>query len=58
MTSTVSKRQEPNSTPGFSRGFRTMADADPDRWITVDAVGSIDRVAEEIHDALVSRGVL
>ncbi len=39
-------------------GFRTMADADPERWITVDAVGSVDRVADEIHDALVSRGVL
>ena len=39
-------------------GFRTMADADPDRWITVQAVGSVDRVADEIHDALVARGVL
>jgi dTMP kinase len=39
-------------------GFRTMAGADPDRWITVDAVGSVDRVADEIHNALVSRGVL
>ena len=39
-------------------GFRTMADADPDRWITVDAVGSVERIAVEIHDALVARGVL
>jgi dTMP kinase len=39
-------------------GFRTMAGADPDRWITVDAIGSVDRVADEIHNALVSRGVL
>ena len=39
-------------------GFRSMADADPDRWITVQAVGSVDRVADEIHAALVGRGVL
>ena len=26
-------------------GFRTMAAADPDRWITVQAIGSIDQVA-------------
>ena len=30
-------------------GFRTMAAADPDRWITIQAVGSVDRVAEEIR---------
>lgn len=39
-------------------GFRAMAAADPDHWITVQAVGSIDRVADEIHSALVDRGVL
>jgi dTMP kinase len=39
-------------------GFRTMAEADPDHWITVQAVGSVDRVADEIHSALVARGVL
>ena len=39
-------------------GFRSMADADPDRWITVQAVGSVDRVAGEIYAALVGRGVL
>ena len=39
-------------------GFRELAAADPDRWITVQAIGSVDRVAEEIHDALVERGVL
>ena len=38
-------------------GFRTMAAADPDRWITVQAVGSIDRVAEEIRSRLEERGV-
>ena len=39
-------------------GFRTMAAADPDRWITVRAVGPVERVASEIHTALVARGVL
>jgi len=39
-------------------GFRAMAAADPDRWITVQAIGSVDRVAEEIHAALTARGVL
>ncbi len=39
-------------------GFRAMAAADPDRWITVQAVGSVDRVADEIRSALVDRGVL
>lgn len=39
-------------------GFRTMATADPERWITVQAVGSVDRVAEEIRTALVERGAV
>ena len=39
-------------------GFREMAAADPDRWITVQAIGSVARVAEEIHAALVERRVL
>ncbi len=39
-------------------GFRAMAAADPDRWITVQAVGSVDRVADEIRSALARRGVL
>jgi dTMP kinase len=38
-------------------GFRAMAAADPDRWITVQAVGSIDRVADEIRGTLAERGV-
>ncbi len=36
-------------------GFRAMAAADPDRWITVQAIGSVDRVAEEIRLALDER---
>lgn len=36
-------------------GFRTMAAADPDRWITVAAVGSISDVAKQIEDALAER---
>jgi dTMP kinase len=39
-------------------GFREMAAADPDHWITVRAVGSVDRVADEIRRSLVERGVL
>lgn len=37
-------------------GFRTMAAADPDRWITVTAVGSIDDVAADIDAAIAARG--
>jgi len=39
-------------------GFRTMAAADPERWLTVQAVGSVDRVALDIRRALEERGVL
>ena len=39
-------------------GFRAMAAADPERWITVEAVGSIDQVAEQIRMQLVTRGVV
>ncbi|MEP1123316.1 MAG: dTMP kinase [Ilumatobacter sp.] len=38
-------------------GFRAMAAADPDRWITVAAVGSIADVAKQIQDALDRRDV-
>lgn len=38
-------------------GFRTMAAADPDRWITVAAVGSIPEVADAIAARLAERGV-
>ncbi|BAN00661.1 dTMP kinase [Ilumatobacter coccineus] len=33
-------------------GFRTMAAADPDRWISVQAVGSIAQVAQSIYDSI------
>ncbi|MGB3733653.1 MAG: dTMP kinase [Ilumatobacter sp.] len=36
-------------------GFRTMAAADPERWITVAAVGSIGDVAKQIENALAVR---
>ena len=39
-------------------GFRTMAADDPDRWVTVSAVGSIDKVATAIRDSLGGRGIL
>jgi len=38
-------------------GFRTMASADPEHWVTVAAVGSIDEVAAQIEAALTVRGV-
>ena len=38
-------------------GFRAMAAADPDRWITEQAVGSIEQVAEQIRSRLAARGV-
>jgi dTMP kinase len=39
-------------------GFRTMAAAEPDRWITVQAVGSVERVAADIRRALDEQGAL
>jgi dTMP kinase len=39
-------------------GFRTMAADDPERWITVQAVGSVERVADDIRQALDERGAL
>ncbi len=38
-------------------GFRTMAADDPQRWITVAAVGTVDQVADKIRAALLGRGV-
>ena len=47
--------------PEFHRrvidGFRMMAAADPDHWITVVATGPINRVAEKIREALAAKGV-
>jgi dTMP kinase len=39
-------------------GFRAMAAADPEHWLTVQAIGSVDRVALDIRGALEERGVL
>ncbi len=39
-------------------GFRTMAAADPDRWLVVQAVGSVEQVASVIRRALADRGVV
>jgi dTMP kinase len=39
-------------------GFRSMAAADPQRWVTVAAIGSIDDVAKQISAALAARGVV
>jgi dTMP kinase len=39
-------------------GFRAMAAADPDRWVTVQAVGSVDRVSDDIRRALDAKGAL
>jgi len=39
-------------------GFRAMAAADPDRWITVQAAGSVDQVADQVRAALAERGIL
>mgnify|MGYP001803436921 CR=1 FL=1 len=42
-------------------GFRTLANAEPDRWITITASGSISEVARTIDEAnerrLVERAV-
>jgi dTMP kinase len=37
--------------------YREMAAADPDRWVTIAAVGSIDHVAAEIRTALAEKGL-
>jgi dTMP kinase len=39
-------------------GFRSMAVADPERWVTIDAVGAVEAVGELIHATLADRGVL
>jgi dTMP kinase len=39
-------------------GFRAMAAADPDRWITVQAAGTVDEVADQVRAALADRGIL
>ena len=39
-------------------GFRAMAAAEPERWVTVQAVGLIEQVADDIHRALSERGVV
>ena len=38
-------------------GFRAMAAADPDHWITVHTTGAIKKVAGEIRAALAAKGV-
>jgi len=39
-------------------GFRTMADTEPERWITIDGRGTIDEIEAMIIAALTNRGVL
>jgi dTMP kinase len=39
-------------------GFRTMAAADPDHWITIDASGPVDAVADAVRSALGERGLI
>jgi len=39
-------------------GFRTMAATEPERWITIDGRGTIDKVEAMIVAALTTRGVL
>ncbi len=38
-------------------GFRTMARAEPDRWITINGSGSIDELASAIEVNLAERGI-
>ncbi len=38
-------------------GFRTMAELEPERWITIDGRGTIDDVESAIASALAERGV-
>ena len=36
-------------------GFRTMATADPERWVVIDATGDIDEVARDVRRAVTDR---
>ena len=38
-------------------GFRAMAAADPEHWVTVRAVGSVDGVAKQILQVMAERGI-
>ena len=38
-------------------GFRTMAEIEPERWITIDGQGTIEAVEAAINAALAERGV-
>ena len=35
--------------------YKSMAEQDPQRWIVVDGVGSIDEVAERVWQSLIGR---
>lgn len=37
------------------RAFDELAAADPDGWVVVDGVGSVDRIAERVHDRILER---
>ena len=36
-------------------GFRSLAAADPDRWVVLDGTGSVDDVAERVWTAVAPR---
>jgi dTMP kinase len=38
-----------------AEGYRTLAAADPERWVVVDGGGSVDEVAELVADAVAAR---
>ena len=38
-----------------ARGFRELAAADAERWVTVDAAGSVDEVADRVLKAVRAR---
>ena len=54
-SSTGWRRPATTSTGGWPAGYRALAAADPDRWVVVDGVGTIDEVAARVWDAVVSR---
>jgi dTMP kinase len=35
-----------------AEGYRRLAAADPDRWVTVDGVGTVDEVAARVRDSV------
>jgi len=57
LSGTVADRMESAGAAFKERvrqGYLTMAQADPERWLVIDATGSVDQIAKEIEQYVVS----